>query len=356
MKIKHISILKKILLFAVLPLFLLLIIGHFFFDKPEPSTPPTGAEITDCERKFASRYTVEPYYTGELFDSHFHIPPAPGIRTFFIKQPVLGKTITLNEIMCRLEKEDVRGAIGFYLPKKTNTLSLPQAQEIEEYAKDRLDLFISPIYISSDELEKVLAEHKGLFVGIGEMGFYEFTRFFRPLDGKWAARVFQIAEKYNLPVMFHPGRNQRDQVEQVLKKNPNVTFILHGHEAQEYITELMDKYPNVYYTVDGAVLYAMRGKMVRGKKEEFLADFERDFNMLLNDGVEFWKDNIEKHPDRFMLGTDRGAIWNYDEEMSIMTEEFSRAFIGRLDPAVQENFAYKNAERVLKKAASSSSQ
>ena len=60
-----------------------------------------------------------------------------------------------------------------------------------------------------------------------------------------------------------------------------------------------------------------------------------------------WKNRIEQHPDQFMWGTDRAADWHFDEEISILVEEFARAFTGRLSPEVQEKFAYKNAERLI---------
>lgn len=52
-----------------------------------------------------------------------------------------------------------------------------------------------------------------------------------------------------------------------------------------------------------------------------------------------------------LWGTDRGdAVWNYDIEVGQMQVKIARAFIGRLDPTVQEKFAYKNAQRLLEKS------
>ena len=48
-----------------------------------------------------------------------------------------------------------------------------------------------------------------------------------------------------------------------------------------------------------------------------------------------------------MWGTDRAHKWTYDEEVSVLLEEFSRDFIAELDPSAQEKFAYKNAEKLL---------
>ena len=51
-----------------------------------------------------------------------------------------------------------------------------------------------------------------------------------------------------------------------------------------------------------------------------------------------------------MWGTDRGDIvWGYEEEVGQLLAEFGRALIGRLDPAVQDRVAYKNAEFLANK-------
>ena len=44
--------------------------------------------------------------------------------------------------------------------------------------------------------------------------------------------------------------------------------------------------------------------------------------------------------------TDRGvgSTWSVDPEVAVVLNDYSRAFIGRLDKNVQEKFAYKNAQ------------
>ena len=83
-------------------------------------------------------------------------------------------------------------------------------------------------------------------------------------------------------------------------------------------------------------------------KEEFLTEFRADFNILLEENIDKWKDEIEARPDRFVGGTDRGNTWHFDPEVGAILVEFSGAFIGSLDPEVQEKFAYKNAERLIR--------
>lgn len=340
------------LLGAVLLILGLLMFGMMYPDKlPQPTgekVSPIGTALSNCSRSFVPNYGREPYYQGEIFDSHFHLPNAPGIKSFFIKQPTLGegKEVTLNELLCLFEKEKSRGAIAFYMPIKTKDGSLSQAPEINGYT-DKLNLFISPVMNNADQIDKILTGNPGLFKGIGEMQFYEFTKYFKPIDGAWAKSIYKVADKHKLIVMFHPGFGQIEQVEKILSDYSNVTFILHGRETQREIEELLAKHPNLYYSVDGATLYAMRGKFVLGKKDSYLKKFGEEFNSMLNEGINTFKRVLEKYPDRFMLGTDRGAAWHYDEDAAAAFEEFSRAFIARLNPSVQENFAYKNAEKLL---------
>jgi Tat protein secretion system quality control protein TatD with DNase activity len=329
--------------------FLLFIAGHFFPQRPEESVSAVGSALTDCQRKFTPTVSNGPYYTGELFDSHYHIPIPPGMRAMFMDTPTLGKDITLSQIRCTLDKEGVENVLAFYMPKKTDRLSIPQAAEIKQYLGNRLYLFISPAILNGAELEKILNENPGLFIGIGEIGFYEIINFLKPIDSRWAKNIYQIATKHNLPVMFHPGDNQLDKLEKILQQFPQTTFILHGHEMERKMDELMGKYSNIYYSIDSASLYPLRGKFIFGPKEEFLAEFKKDFKAILEEKVSLWKDTISRYPDRFMWGTDRSVKWNYSEEMSVLMEEFARAFIGRLDPAVQEKFAYQNAQKLLKK-------
>jgi len=149
-----------------------------------------------------------------------------------------------------------------------------------------------------------------------------------------------------LIVMIHPGRNQKSNIGNVLQKNPNVNFLLHGFEIENDIVDLIDKYPNVYFSIDSAVLYAMQG-LFMGSKGQFVSRFEQEFDVNMNRAVNKWKSAVEKHPDRFMWGSDRGLRWHYDEDVSILFEEFGRAFIGKLDPSVQEKFAYENAEELI---------
>ena len=327
----------------------------------QPAIQETKVQEPKCSREFSPQFKAEPYYNGPLFDAHFHMPNLIDVSKIGgygegqdadhgsdpITDPVLGRDVELGKILCNFEKEKVRGAIGFAIGAEQaldETLNI--AKSIKEESSGKINLFLMPVMFSTGGLESIEKSNKGLFKGYGEMTFYDQDYANTPPDSPVVMETYKVAEKHNLIVMIHPGRNQKSNIENVLQKNPNVNFLLHGFEIENDIVDLMDKYPNVYFSIDSAVLYAMQG-LFMGSKEQFVSRFEQEFDVNMNRAVNKWKSAVEKHPDRFMWGSDRGLPWHYDEDVSILFEEFGRAFIGKLDPSVQEKFAYENAEELI---------
>lgn len=328
----------------------------------QPAIQEAKVQEPKCSREFAPQFNSEPYYQGALFDAHFHMPPAfedehEESPLFFPKGfrvPILGKEVTLDEILCHFDKEKVNGAIVFYMWEYENLeQSMQDAAEMKKQLPADINLFLTPSELEAEELDDIISSHKGVFDGFGEIVFYDPDRAGATPDDSISLEINNIAEKHNFVVMFHPDSGQETKVENALKKNPNVKFLLHGPQIEDSITNLIEKYPNVYYSIDTILI---RKPSSRGgaplmytvtSKEEYQREFAQNFEGMLNDAVNKWKGRIEQHPDRFMWGTDRAGDWHFDEEVSILIEEFSRAFIARLDPAVQEKFAYQNAERLI---------
>lgn len=317
---------------------------------------------TKCSREFSPQFNAGQYYNGALFDAHFHMPNLIDVSKIAglgeahdfdpITDPVLGKDVELDKILCNFDKEKVKGAIGFAIgAEQLLEETLDIADSIKKDSFDKINLFLMPATFSPASLESIQASNKGLFKGYGEIAFYHPSYANTPPDSSVVMEIYKLAEKHDLIVMMHPDSRQENQVENAVRKNPNVKFLIHGPEAEGYITNLIDKYPNVYYSVDAvlarvppspaALMYTVSGK------EEFLSKFPQNFDLMLDESEKSWKAKIEQHPDRFMWGTDRGHKWTYGEEVSILLEEFGRAFIARLNPKVQEKFAYKNAEKLL---------
>lgn len=321
----------------------------------QPVIQKTEVQRPTCSREFSPQFNVGTYYNGPLFDAHFHMPPPyeeyeeqdGGWR-----HPVLGKDITLDQILCSFDKEKVRGAITFNFWEAENLeQSVQDTAEMKKRLPLGIHLFLIPSELLAEELDEIVTSHKGVYDGFGEITHYSPERSGQTPDDPASLEMYKVAAKHGLIVMFHPGKNQRSKIENALQKNPDTKFLLHGPEAEDYITDLINKYPNVYYSIDtmlirlpnshGPLMYTVSGK------EEYKLKFTQNFDAMLNGAVNKWKNRIEQHPDRFMWGTDRAADWHHNEEISSLVEEFARAFTGRLDPAVQEKYAYKNAERIL---------
>jgi hypothetical protein len=43
-------------------------------------------------------------------------------------------------------------------------------------------------------------------------------------------------------------------------------------------------------------------------------------------------------------------VWTYDVAVGLRLVDYARAVIGHLDPGVREQFAYRNAERLIEAA------
>ncbi|MDO8676550.1 MAG: amidohydrolase family protein [Candidatus Azambacteria bacterium] len=308
---------------------------------PQAPPPPVPApcDITLRPRQFSST----PYYTGPLFDAHIHLPGLPDI----------------NKLLCTFDKEKVKGAIGFYWsPSQSLEKMLAETTSIKNDSSGKIRIFLMPKSYSLKTLEDIETTKKSLLAGYGELAFYnrgDPSQSYYPQipDEQQFLDLYVLAGKNNLVVMIHPNQGQAGAIENVIQKNPNVKFYFHGEEIESAIIGLMDKYPNVYYSIDATLSrlpYSGDTLHVSLTEESYVSRIKQNFTAMLNGAVNDWKAKIEKHPDKFTWGTDRGGFsWHYGEEVSRLFEELSRSFIGRLDPAVQEKYAYKNAESLLQK-------
>lgn len=314
----------------------------------------------------------ENYYQGPLIDTHLHLPAIPDSMpeegedeeenynpeeneegAFGGPQAILGENVKMSEIACTLQREGTMKNFAFFPVYPEIYL---QAIEIANKTMTQYpDLFTSFIMPPTEDtptveakvLRKMLRVYPHLFQGYGEVGSSPTEEKNPPPDDPLYLENYKLARQYHLLVYYHPGWNQVDNWERVLEQHPDIQFIVHAEELEEDIDDLMTKFPNIYYTANSD--FNPHFQLYVGKsKEEFLNAVERDFDALIEKDLQRWKRLIEKHPDRFMWGTDRGdAVWNYDVEVGLFLVKYGRAFIGRLDPTVQEKVAYKNAERLL---------
>ena len=307
------------------------------------------------------------YYPGPLIDTHFHIPhipdsPAQPLDPLTDIKPLLGRNINVSDLVCTLEGEGTERVFAFFpvWPNVDSRFPLDVARRTMEHYPTVFVPFLMPPgpddvppTADAEAFIEMLEYTPDLFQGYGEIGLYKLERRREatdyPPDAEILLDIYPVVSRHNMMVYLHPGWGHEDHLARVLAEHPEIAFVVHGEQIETEIGNLMTNYPNVYFTVND--LYGDQYLLnTRESKESFLAALE-DYEPLLEKDLANWKKLIEEHPDRFMWGTDRGdAIWTFDLEVGRKLVDYGRAFIGRLDPDVQERFAYKNAERVSSRA------
>lgn len=313
---------------------------------------------TPAQRQFASN----PYYTGPLIDAHLHMPftfqaPKALYQQADWPAPTLEVEVAAGDIICGFDKGKINSAFGFYVvPSLLKGQALQPIKQVEQQYAGRITSFLMPAHVSGldlkpEEAEEILNSNKGLFKGYGEIAFYKGSFKGISPDDHSLLEIYRIADKHNLIVMIHPDNGQQQAIEKILKTYTNVKFLLHGENMWPWIEEIIGVYPNAYYSIDANLFDIPNEHTIANiygtQKEEFVSEFRDNFDRILKVNVEIWEPRIEKYPDNYLWGTDRAFDWHFEYDVGALLEEISRSFIGQLDPAVQEKFAYRNAEMLL---------
>ena len=319
------------------------------------------------------------YYSGPLIDTHLHIPPLlngpPRLEELFRVgeangggdsgeqdsgvMPSLGENISISEIACTLERGGTTKAFAFFpvFPQVSRHLLEVANRTMLQYPAPFVPFISSPgdvegvPTVDADVLRQMLAVHPGLFRGYGEIGVQEIEGLREaddyPPDAPIFLDIYSAVAEYSLVVYLHPGEGHQGALERALREHPGNRFIVHGEQVENEIGDVMEKYSNIYFTVND--LYGDLYLLHPGETTESFVAALSDYGPLLEKDLATWKDVIEAHPDQFVWRTDRGgiALWTFDLVVGQTLVDYARAFIGRLDPTVQEKFAYKNAERLL---------
>lgn len=198
---------------------------------------------------------------------------------------------------------------------------------------------------------------QSLLKGIGELEHYAWSV---PVDDQDLLKLYDVAKEHNLTIMIHPKQGSYASLESVLKRYPNTTFIIHAFpedfdEDTSDLEDLLDTFPNVYFGVEADHMMYYKGWGLLYKFEEdgnsaaanFVDLFDEKETTILSSAKSRYYSLIKKYPTRFMWGTEMGLRYNHEPEVYDRTIKFSRRFIGGLPTNIQEDFAYKNALRIL---------
>jgi len=186
--------------------------------------------------------------------------------------------------------------------KSANSSNWTKAEGMLEYIKERLQTY----------------DH----AGIGEFHIHRLDRSDEPL----LREITQLAKKRDIPVHIHSGA---EPVEFLYSLEPSITIIwAHAgmSEPPQVIDDIMTRYPNTY--VDTSY-----------REMEILAAD----NSIEPD----WRKVIDKHTDRFMVGTDTWINDQWDDYTDLI--KLNRLWLKNLPREQAEKIAYKNALRLFKR-------
>lgn len=328
----------------------------------------------DCPESTKRTYPAD-FYSGPLWDTHIHIPTifdGPIVEKLTTdNRPVLGNNVTMNSIACTFKKEETEKVFGFfsvYSPLISATSEVAK-RTIEHYPEtfvpfimppDRDDMASGSPTVDAKTLKKMLNTTPGVFKGYGEIGLYareDGAPELPPDDPKMLA-IYDVLMKNGISLVYlHLGIGHGDNLERAAKLYPDIRFIFHGdqlvvyeengHQNLDIIDKILENHSNIYYGIDE--LYGddflLRPEV---NKETFFAHF-KNYEPLLEEDIATWSNFITEHATQVLWGTDRGwsSAWSLDQETGSLLTDYTRAFIGRLPKEVQENYAYKNAQRLL---------
>lgn len=204
-----------------------------------------------------------------------------------------------------------------YWYSATDVLVAAALDELDKDQRRRFHPFLSgfnPNDKNADaHIRRMLELHPGVWQGIGEI----FTRHddvtaltegdTPRANNEALGRVYKLAAEFDLPVMLHSNitskreRNPlyQEELEQALAAHPQTRFIwahagtsmeLHRHQEKleflfEVVEQLLETYPNLYIDLSWTML------------EPYLLDAKGKPDPA-------WVALVERHPDRFMLGSD----------------------------------------------------
>ncbi|MFC1977224.1 leucine-rich repeat domain-containing protein [Chloroflexota bacterium] len=280
-----------------------------------------------------------PYYPGPLFDTHLHT------RNILPQSP--------ETVLSYLDRENVARAICFQPPSSNGTSPIP-------ITGSRVVTLLAPGYMCSENFSPILLRQhlqpQGPCWGAGECGLWEEEDQDIYFDSPQMETIFDEVNKVKGIVMIHfgdgdPGRlPELSEIASAVDKYPDAIFLFHSIGTFPLVAQLMDIYPNVYFTMDSASFRLGSGAGLKSSDnaEEWLAAVNQtSLSCIVERNFEDLAPLLQQYPDRIFWGTDFSEAWHYDESVTDLVTRIHRRFIGRLPADIQEKYAYQNAQRVF---------
>ncbi|OQA04950.1 MAG: Amidohydrolase [bacterium ADurb.Bin400] len=210
--------------------------------------------------------------------------------------------------------------------------------------------------LAPTKLQEVINRYPGYFRGFGEIAFYRPPFQQSNLRDQIWSDLMDFLLQNDLWLQFHLRNNsQLPEFEELIAKHPDNKFLLHGPELYAELPMLLQKYNNLYFTLDTASLIEKPGFGAdrvlmyphNMKKDGFTSYFDENYQAILDSAVSKWKPVFDSAPDRVMWGTDGSISWHADKDIYNQLIRFSNDFITSLNPEYREPFTHQNASRLF---------
>jgi predicted TIM-barrel fold metal-dependent hydrolase len=264
----------------------------------------------------------------------------------------------------RMNQENVRwgGGVGNYLPEASSKLQhryIPAFGQREYFLAFRHEgtrVLTDP---SNPRLKTMLMEARLLFKagkikGFGEIhtsnensGPPNMRRYVR-LNNKLVSAMLSIANEFNGFVQFHNeyDSNLENDVRYLAKKYPKASIIL-SHcvpgSTPAQLERILTTSNNVYCEISG-----QNGPAISEEIRRAVSRWGFGCGRIYcTSGIdEDWKQLIEKHPDKFMVGSD--PCCSYTRKFPRIIREIRQYFLASLSEPTMKKVAYENAVRVFR--------
>jgi predicted TIM-barrel fold metal-dependent hydrolase len=264
--------------------------------------------------------------------------------------PFTDAHVHLNDSAAQLrlmQEHDVGRAIIFWGRSSSNATIL-------EAARAHPDRFIAFVSVSPEratyrdlwtrndtallgELDREL--RTGRYAGIGEISVVHFPgegfpeADFDPV-GAVMRGIMALAERHRVPVMIHCEITRLDAFARLLRAFPAVTVIwAHGGYTPYFLaSRMLEQHPNLIYELSART-------WVEHPRSP-------DYTILRNETQVWprWLELIERHPGRFIVGTDAAQRGNDREKVDRV-----RLLLFQLTPSTRALVATGNLDRILRR-------
>jgi predicted TIM-barrel fold metal-dependent hydrolase len=154
-----------------------------------------------------------------------------------------------------------------------------------------------------------------------------------PADHPALLTAYALAGRYGAPVVVHQEAAFAEELERALRAAPDTRFVwAHaGHGPPAVVRQLLARHANLSADLSARTPWLGPG------------------TVLTDPGGRLqpaWAALLADYPDRFLLGLDLFAPTHFRLGYVQDTVGYYRGLLGQLDPAVAEQIAFRNAERL----------